>query len=273
MRHAGMGLVVAAALVAGTTLGAGGCSSGNKQQQQQAKMEKQRQKEAMARAKEEARQLKMQQQQVAHEIVVQQAQAEVAAHNQANLGPTLLTTSHATVPPQPTGYADDRFDVVGSPLIRPENQQHQIDKFDKAMAAAGAKHEAMLHDQDFDGPALSEIGLVKIALMAQNAKPNQPLTIYVPGRAGAEEQTQARLAAVQEYWRSSPYAAIPLQVKDGINPGVVVPAQQGLTQLKNLEKQQNSSGNNDGTANANGTSSSSGSSSGTTNTTPNTGNP
>ena len=282
MRQAGMGLVVAAALVAGTGLGTGGCASGTKAEQQQARLEKQRQKEAHARAKEEARQLKLQHQQVAKETDVQQAQAGVAANTEANLGPTLLTTSREVVPPQPTGYADDRYDVVGAPLIRPENRQRQFDKFNEAMAAAGASEEATLREQDFDGPALSEIGRAKIALMMEHAKSNRPVTIYVqprplsttggPGataeardqqelaQAQFQAQTQARLAAVQEYWRGSAYANVPLEVRDGFNPAMTTPSQRGLDAIRALNKQQDSANTRSVNLNVNNSGSSSGSS-------------
>ena len=241
MRQAGMGLVLAAALVAGTTVGGtGGCASGTKQQQQQARLEKQRQKEAAARAKDEARRLKQQQEQVVRETDVQQHQAEQAAHQEADRRATLLTESREVVPPQPTGFADDRFDVVGNPLIRPENTQRQLDKFSEAMAAAGARNEGMLHDQDFEGAALSPLGRSKLALMLEHATPNRPVTIYVSGRAGAtsDEQAQARLAAVQDFWRNSQYANIPLQAKEGVNPAAATPSQAGLNALRNLNKTQ-----------------------------------
>jgi hypothetical protein len=73
--------------------------------------------------------------------------------------------------------------------------------------------------------------------MLQGAPKNEPLTIYVPP-TGSTERVQSRLAAVNQFWKDSMWAAMQVQTKEGVNPETAASAAAGLAGLRRLEKQE-----------------------------------
>jgi hypothetical protein len=166
----------------------------------------------------------------------QRAQAEAAAQRQAAANAKRKNGKQAK-PAKTKPYPDDEPWVIGDPYIHPENYTTLFDKHAQAMAAAGAAADSSLYDQHFDGTELNALGRTKIALMLQAAPKNEPLTIYVPP-TGANERVQARLAAVNKFWRDSQWAALTVQAKQGTNPETSASAAAGLAGLRKLEKEE-----------------------------------
>jgi hypothetical protein len=93
-----------------------------------------------------------------------------------------------------------------------------------------------LYDQHFDGTELNSLGRSKVSLMLQAAPKNEPITIYVPP-TGSTERVQQRLAAVNQFWRDSQWAALQVQAKQGVNEQNAASAASGLAGLRKLEKE------------------------------------
>jgi hypothetical protein len=225
-----------------------------KQAEAQAKADKQRMEdereraEAQAKAeqKRQAEEQKLAQQKAAaaeraakeqadHDAFAQKQQAKMAMSD----AKTAEKAKKHEKPAKPVTYPDDEEWVVGHPYIRPENHTRQTDRHFESMSAKGAVADATLYDQHFDGTELNALGRSKVALMLEAAPKHEPLTIYVP-TSGSDERVQARLTAVNNFWKASQYAAIELQTKQGVNPNTATPAGTGLAALRRLDKESNS---------------------------------
>ena len=135
---------------------------------------------------------------------------------------------------KPVQYADDEEWVIGHPYSVPENHPRSFDRHVQAMAAAGAADDTSLFDQHFDGGELNALGRAKVALMLQAAPKNTPLTIYVP-TGGADERVQARLSAVETFWKDSKWSDLQVQARAGVDTRHMTPASVGLAGLRKME--------------------------------------
>ena len=204
----------------------------------QAKAEQQRQAEEQQLAQQKAAAAeRAAKEQADHDAFAQKQQAKMAmADSRAATKAAKASKKSKAKKEKPVTYPDDEQWVVGDPYISPENHTRQTDRHFESMSAKGAVGDATLYDQHFDGAELNSLGRSKVALMLEAAPKNEPLTIYVP-TIGSDERIQARLTAVQNFWKSSQYAAVEMQTKQGVNPNTATPAGTGLAALRRLEKE------------------------------------
>jgi hypothetical protein len=91
----------------------------------------------------------------------------------------------------------------------------------------------MLRAVHFDGDQLNTLGKQKLNLMASNVGQGN-LTVYVdvPGAASADKDRHQVIVA---YLEDQGLKAEQIQVKDGVNPNAMAPAQAGLSRLSKTE--------------------------------------
>jgi hypothetical protein len=179
----------------------------------------------------------------ANQAVAEAPMKADAAHMQdiEPAGPTMAATpapaeAMTVAAHQGYGYhADDKLKVVGYPDFKPENNQRLFDRFVQAHSASGQDHDASLSEADFDGTELNSTGRANLALALQYPKADNKLTIYV-ATSGGEELMSGRVAAVERYWKGSPWSSVALTTRTGLNTVVTGSVKDGVTGLKNLEK-------------------------------------
>ena len=206
------GRVMLVVLIAGVL--AVGCASA---QEKQARAE---QKQARAQAKAEEKQRKEEAKLMAKEDKARREEEQALAEKQRK---------------EEQKMEKEQRHAIGADMIRDERHVRALDRFVQAESAAGAREDAMLNDAHFDGGELNALGRSKLALIAR-ATPSgssQPVLVYV---SGASDAAEARSASAQAYWKASPYSAMTLQLKPGVNEAVVSPAAAGIAGLKKMEE-------------------------------------
>ena len=142
---------------------------------------------------------------------------------------------------------NDRKWEIGHEMMMHEDEPRLFDAFAKSAAAAGAAQDAGFSDVHFDGNQLNSLGRAKLALILENAD-NGPVTVYV---AGGERVLAGRMAAIEKYWKDSPYAQVQLQSREGHNLAHASPADAGIRGLAKLEQQRRTNGSGSGTSRSN----------------------
>jgi len=101
-------------------------------------------------------------------------------------------------------------------------------------AAAGARFDAMLHRQHFDGARLNSLGEEKLSLMLKDDNSPAPVLVYL----NVDEKgkfTPARKDAVIAFLKDKGLAADQIQLEFGENPATRSPAARHLANQSKLE--------------------------------------
>src|SRR5262249_12861713 len=108
---------------------------------------------------------------------------------------------------------------VGSEYLRPDSEVRDIDRIAAAQAAAGAREDAMLNRNHFEGAELNSLGRSKLHLMNHGRPEDQRLVVYLD-LPSTDERTAARRASVQKYLEDDGLAVGQFELKNGPNPDV-----------------------------------------------------
>lgn len=135
----------------------------------------------------------------------------------------LLTASVFAAGCKDTGPKNAEF-------FAPQETQSVVTALD-CQAVNGARHDAMLREQHFDGARLNALGRWKLDQML--AQPG-PVTVYLP-ETSDKDQSASRRQAIVAYAKDSGRSEADLKMIDGINPATVHPAAPGLARLNKTE--------------------------------------
>jgi hypothetical protein len=107
----------------------------------------------------------------------------------------------------------------------------EIDRMIEMQAAVGAKNDATLYPQHFDGGELNSLGRSKLALLMR-ANQGSPRTVVYMDLGRANDLTSARHSSIERYWRDSMSGQTQLEIRDGMNSNLAYSAQPSLDRLK-----------------------------------------
>jgi hypothetical protein len=141
-------------------------------------------------------------------------------------------------------------------------------QFADVQAAAGARNDAMLSRQHFDGPRLNSLGEEKLSYMLQDDDAPAPMTVYL-NLSEKDAVSKARQASVLTFLKDKGLADNQVSVLYGDNPAARSAAATHLARLKKTESGEagGTSGGTDGASDAQGGGSTGGSDAGGTATT------
>jgi hypothetical protein len=111
-------------------------------------------------------------------------------------------------------------------------------QFADAQAAAGARADAMLYKQHFDGPRLNSLGEAKLADMLKDDDAPTPMTVYLKLDEAAAS-SKARQQSVVTYLKDLGLAESQITIVYGDNPAARNPIAPGM---KNYTKTDTGSG-------------------------------
>jgi hypothetical protein len=102
-----------------------------------------------------------------------------------------------------------------------EGDSTSIGRLAESQAAAGAKADAMLHENAFDGPVLNSLGQGKLDLMVKATLPGQPIVVYL---AISHDTVALRQPAVAAYLQAHGVPETQVVMNEGTNPNGTVTA-------------------------------------------------
>jgi len=232
---------------------AAGC--GTPQQREQKKQMEQEKKIAQAEAKKQkevaAAEAKRQKADAAAEAKRQKEQAAIDAKLQAEENARMSAAAKkqqaeeakasAAAKAEADQYEKDSKDEIGHDIIRDERHVRTVDRFVIAQSAQGAREDATLSDQHFDGAELNALGRAKLYLMGK-AGVKGPVTVFL--NSTDLKLNEGRQLAIEQYWKGSAYSETALVVKPGMNDDLTYPVKPGLDAIKRMEskKSDNASG-------------------------------
>jgi hypothetical protein len=132
-------------------------------------------------------------------------------------------------------------------------------RLEQTQSAAGARADATLYPQHFDGPDLSSLGVAKLDLMLADSHSCNPLQVYLAARDSRYDQ-ERRLTVSRYLQDRGGLKAGQIELLDGPEPSTYAPADPNL---KNYDKTDTAADMGGGTGSG-GTSGSSTGSSGST---------
>lgn len=103
-----------------------------------------------------------------------------------------------------------------------------------AQAAAGARADAMLHRQHFDGETLNSLGQHKLDLMIADDHAITPLTVYLDFPE-ADAHDELRRQSVVLYLKERGLLDSQIKLENGINPDALTSAAPNLLRLSKTE--------------------------------------
>ena len=218
-------LMTAAMLVAG-------CSTPQqreqkKQMQQEKKMaaaEAKKQKEIAATQAREAKAEAKRQQDEAKRLAAAQARQQELDRKQAEKERKQMAAEEK-----------ENKEALGYDMMRDERKVRSLDRFALAQAAQGAREDATLNDAHFDSGELNALGRSKLYLIGRGVPSGTQVPVMVYVNSSEANLSQARLAAVESYWKSSQYADLALHIKAGTNDDLLTPVKVGLDGLKKMD--------------------------------------
>jgi hypothetical protein len=102
-----------------------------------------------------------------------------------------------------------------------EGESTSIGRLAESQAAAGAKADAMLHDNAFDGPVLNSLGQGKLDLIVKGTTPGQPVVVYM---CIPHDTVAFRQPAVAAYLQAHGVPDTQVVMNEGPNPNGTVAA-------------------------------------------------
>jgi hypothetical protein len=122
----------------------------------------------------------------------------------------------------------DQFEEFWAPDDRSRSVWAILDR----QAAAGAREDAALGAQHFDGDALNSLGTARLELLV--AGPTRPTTVYL-NLPDKDENSAARRESVNRWLQEAGLASDAVVLKDGPNPSMSRPAAPELSRLWKTE--------------------------------------
>jgi hypothetical protein len=108
----------------------------------------------------------------------------------------------------------------------------RVDRLEHTQEAAGARTEATLYPQHFDGDQLTSLGAEELDLMLADSHSTNPLVVYID--VPEDDHSEARRMAVGKYLEAhGNLTAEQIEFRSGANPATYAPA--GI-QLSNYGK-------------------------------------
>jgi hypothetical protein len=104
----------------------------------------------------------------------------------------------------------------------------------EVQAASGARADAMLHPQHFDGETLNSLGQRKLDLMIEDERAITPLTVYLDFPE-ADAHDEMRRRSVVLYLKERGLLDSQIKLENGINPATLTAALPNLTRLSKTE--------------------------------------
>src|SRR3954470_20878598 len=115
-------------------------------------------------------------------------------------------------------------------FFRAEEETSPVFKVADAQAACGARQDAALYPQHFDGGNLNSLGEAKLDTMLHDDDSPTPVTIYVA--AGANDSvTDARWKAVTAFLKDKGLKDSQIKIADGSNPASRGSAAKNLSEI------------------------------------------
>jgi len=114
----------------------------------------------------------------------------------------------------------------------PDDSARAIWKALDHQAIAGARADATLGAQHFDGDALNSLGATKLGMMIDAQSKVAAVYLNLPAD---DAQTAARRASVQEWLHNAGIASDAFAIKDGPNPATANPAAPNLSRMWKTE--------------------------------------
>ena len=100
----------------------------------------------------------------------------------------------------------------------PNDTMRASEKFMLAQEAAGARHDATLNAQHFNGKDLGSLGVQKLDLMMQDDDVNEPFTVYI-SLPKDDVTTKQREESVVRYLKDKGLSDEQIKIEYGDNPG------------------------------------------------------
>jgi hypothetical protein len=114
-------------------------------------------------------------------------------------------------------------------------------QFADVMAASGARADATLSRQHFDGPRLNSLGEEKLSYMLKDDRAAEPMSVYL-NFGEKDEMSKDRQEAVTEYLKDKGLEPRQIRVVYGYNPDAWSPAAEPLSKKNKVSTGTESSG-------------------------------
>jgi hypothetical protein len=121
----------------------------------------------------------------------------------------------------------------GGEEFRPDDRPRAVHRFTAAQSAAGARNDAALRPQHFDGPDLNSLGQEKLDLMLKDDGSTEPLVVYLD--VPMDGQLGARREAIRVYLKDRGLNESQVRLEPGPNPATSSPAAPGVAAKKLIE--------------------------------------
>lgn len=127
-----------------------------------------------------------------------------------------------------TGCQKDKPPVDHGERFAPEVELRETTKLEQTQKEAGARDDATLYPQHFDGQGLSSLGTTKLDMMLADSHSANPLVVYldVPNDSAAQDHRDAISRYLQDRGGLKPDQ---IKFEDGVNPETDHPAAADLT--------------------------------------------
>jgi hypothetical protein len=134
------------------------------------------------------------------------------------------------------GCQDNKNQSAHRDMRKMEQPRHMdepalsVDRLIESQAAMGAKSDATLYPQHFDGGELNALGRSKLALIMR-ANAQSPRTVVYMDLGRPNDMTTPRRGSVERFWRDSMSGQTQLEIRDGMNTGMTYSAAKSLERL------------------------------------------
>lgn len=113
--------------------------------------------------------------------------------------------------------------------FRADDEPRSVHRFAHAQSAAGARHDATLRPDHFDGGTLNSLGQEKLELMLKDDEACDPLVVYVDVPPGPDSSGLAgRMESVKVYLKDRGLEDRQIQLEATANPSARGPAAPGI---------------------------------------------
>jgi hypothetical protein len=99
----------------------------------------------------------------------------------------------------------------------PQEEEHRVQNICDAQAASGARADATLQPQHFDGGKLNSLGQDKLDLMLKDDDTAQPMVVYL-NLSDKDALSSARRDSVMRYLEDRGASADQIKLESGSNP-------------------------------------------------------
>jgi hypothetical protein len=126
---------------------------------------------------------------------------------------------------------DKSADIHGEQFV-PNDTLRSSQKFMMVQIANGARHDATLHAQHFNGKDLSSLGEQKLDEMVESDQVNEPFTVWI-NLPKDDPTTTERTDAVTHYLKDKGLSDDQIKIEYGENPNSYAPSAPAINALAN----------------------------------------